>query len=83
MSEEIKQGIRAEFERGTIAAKFTVIHILMNLHLHYDGENELTLLLINPLIDLLKKGPWHAKNLCLKAVCVLYDNLETRMILVV
>lgn len=33
---------------------------------------------IDSIIDLLKVGPWHARNLCVKTVCVLYRDTEDK-----
>ena len=37
MTTKTKQGVSTEFQTGTIESKFTVIHILMNLHNNYNG----------------------------------------------
>jgi hypothetical protein len=82
MTSKVMRGVKKEFAEGTLSARSSIIHMLMNVHKRYADEDELIKSFRDPLIDLLDKGPWTAKNLCLKAICVLYDNNEDRLYLV-
>lgn len=80
MTSRISDAIRREFVEGTLSSREVIIRFLMNVHRCYSSQDERSLLdaLKDPLMDLMKTGPWSAKNLCLKAVCVLYDTNEDR-----
>ena len=78
MTPRIVIGVRREFEDGGLTSREVIIKLLMNVHRHYSEERQLIEALRDPLLDLLRNGPWSAKNLCLKAVCVLYDSDKDR-----
>lgn len=59
-------GLSAEFAAGSLASREVIIRLLMNVHRRYEGEKELVDTLKDPLLELIRTGPWSAKNLCLK-----------------
>ena len=80
MTSKISEAIPREFVEGTLSSREVIIRFLMNVHRCYSQLDERPLLdaLKDPLMELMKTGPWSAKNLCLKAICVLYDKDEDR-----
>eukprot|EP01034_Spumella_vulgaris_P032231 gene32231-39799_t len=75
----ILKGLRNEFVSGTMTSKTTVLQILMNVHRKYEGEREYLLAIRDVLLDLLRTGPWTARNLCIRAMTVLYTEEEDKM----
>lgn len=74
----ILKGLKREFSQGTVVAKTIVIQVLMNVHNKYEGEREYLLAIVDLFLDLLKTGPWNARNLVVKALCVLFTEMEDR-----
>jgi hypothetical protein len=74
MTVGVCEGLKREFAHGTLPSREMIIRLLMNVHLRYAEESALVGALRDPLLALLRDGPWSAKNLCLKAVCVLFDS---------
>lgn len=72
-------GVKREFLHGTMEAKLSVLHLLMSLHLKYSEERSVVLHIREAVMHLMKTGPWTARNLCVKVVCVLYTQDEDRM----
>ena len=66
--------LREELELGTEAAKYTVIHVLLDLHSSYDNEKEFMATIVDSVINMLQRGTWYARNICIKAISVLYKN---------
>jgi hypothetical protein len=73
------EGIYNEYGRGTIAAKESIMQLLMNCVGQYEGEREFIDKLKDSLITILKEGPWNSKNLVIKTICVLYREDSDRM----
>eukprot|EP01039_Chlorochromonas_danica_P001713 gene1713-1872_t len=76
------EGIRHEFHNGTLGEQTTILQLLQLVHNRYSAERETVLDIRDDLILLLKKGPWHARYLSVKAICVLYQTHEDRLYLV-
>lgn len=72
------EGVHHEFTTGTMASKCTIMQLLMNVHSCYEGEGAFVLRLRDPVLDLLKTGPWNAKNLAIKLITVVYRTDEDR-----
>eukprot|EP01038_Epipyxis_sp_PR26KG_P005304 gene5304-7367_t len=78
---KVLKAIKKEFVSGTMPSKITILHTLFNLHGRYPtqkDERDVVLFLRDHIISLLNNGPWHARNLCIKAVVVLYPNDDDR-----
>ncbi len=78
----ILRGMKRELTEGTMPAKYTVVQMLLNLHRSYPGEEAFKEECRDLLIQLLFSGPWHAKNLVIKSICVLFKTLDDRMYLI-
>mmetsp|Transcript_21887 Transcript_21887/g.36625 ORF Transcript_21887/g.36625 Transcript_21887/m.36625 type:complete len:754 (+) Transcript_21887:62-2323(+) len=75
------EGIYNEFSKGTIASKETILQMLMNLHSNFSdavNEKEFVHRLRDHVLELLRSGPWNSRNLCIKAICVLYRTDDDR-----
>jgi hypothetical protein len=72
------EGIYHEFTTGTMASKCTIMQLLMNVHSHYAGERDFVLRIRDDVLELLKTGPWNAKNLAIKLITVLYRENDDR-----
>lgn len=66
--------LRMELKEGTSSAKYTVLRMLLDLHGSYPGESEFLRSVADSVIDVLREGTWHAKNIAVKAICVLYKS---------
>ena len=71
-------GIKHEFLHGTIHAKTTILQILMNLHNHYPTERQMKIDVRDEIMNLLRHSAWKTKNLCLKVLCVVFQDNEDR-----
>ena len=77
------RGMKRELVSGTMPSRYTVVQLLLNIHGKYELEQKFLEKVVDPLLLLLRVGPWHARNLCIKAVCVLYtSNNDMKMYLV-
>lgn len=75
----IMAGLKYELETGTPPSKYTIVQIVLNLHSNYDNEEEYTISIRHIVNDLMKNGLWHARNLCVKALIILYKTNENKM----
>jgi hypothetical protein len=75
----ILKGLRNEFVSGTMTSKTTVLQILMNVHNKFAGEREYLLEIREKLLELLNTGAWTARNLCIRAITVLFTEDEDKM----
>jgi hypothetical protein len=75
-------GMKRELVSGTMPARFTILQMLLNLHLCYKQEKDFVKTIFSQVMELLFIGPWHARNLVIKCICVLYRSNEDRMTLV-
>lgn len=78
-SPRVHKGIKKEFFEGTVPGKINILQLLTNLHNQYEGEIQLLQDLRAEVFNFLNTGPWHARNLCVRAVIVLYRTDEDRM----
>jgi hypothetical protein len=75
----ILRGMKRELISGTMPSRYTVVQLLLNIHGKYSLEPKFIPKILDALILLLHVGPWHARNLCIKAVCVLYLDNDLKM----
>ncbi len=71
-------GIRHEFHHGTIGEQGAILQLLMNLHTHYPHEQEVIIDIRDDILKLVKAGPWYARYLCIKAMRVLFQEMDDR-----
>jgi hypothetical protein len=77
----ILRGMKRELVSGTMPSRYTVVQLLLNIHGKYPLEPKFVPKILDALIMLLHVGPWHARNLVIKAVCVLYHENDMKMYL--
>jgi hypothetical protein len=71
----IIRGLKKEFREGTMEARINIIQTMMNLHGRYSEERDFIHSgVLDDLLDLLKTGPWLARNLAIKAMTVIYEE---------
>lgn len=75
-------GMKRELVSGTMPARYTILQMLLNLHLCYKQEKDFVRTIFNEVMELLFVGPWHARNLVIKCICILYRSKEDCMTLV-
>lgn len=75
-TDKILDGLAKEFQSGTIVAKTNILQILMSLHKKYPRERFIVKSIRDEVMNVLKTGPWHTRNLCIKVFCVLYRMKE-------
>ena len=66
--------LRMELKEGTSHAKYTVLRMLLDLHGTYPNESEFLKSVADSVVDVMREGTWHAKNIAVKAICVLYKS---------
>ena len=74
ISDTLLDLLRIELQQGTQNAKYTVIHMLLDLHGLYPNESSYLRSVVDSIIEVLRDGSWHAKNIAVKAICVLYKT---------
>ncbi|RYH32751.1 EF-hand domain-containing protein [archaeon] len=74
----ILKGVQHEFHHGTLSEQTTILQLLMSVHNRYPQEREVVLDLRDDILKLVKTGPWHARNLVIKVICVLYGDNEDK-----
>jgi hypothetical protein len=72
-------GLKHELTYGTPPSKYTILQIILNIHGNYDTEEAFVFSIRGIIIDLMEKGMWHARNLCVKAVILLYRSMEDKL----
>ena len=72
-------GLKHELEFGTPPSKFTIVQIILNLHGAYDAEDAFVYSIRDILLGLMLSGMWHARNLCVKCVIMLYRDDENKL----
>ena len=77
-NETMMAGIKYELETGTDPSKYTIVQILLNLHGNYDNEDEFVLSVREIVLNLMSEGLWHVRNLCIKALIVLYKSNDNK-----
>lgn len=75
-------GIKYEFHHGTLGEQTTILQLLQSLHTSYPQERATVLDIRDDLLKLLHTAPWHARNLAIKSICVLYQTHDDRAYMV-
>ena len=66
-----------ELTEGTPTSKYTIVQIVLNLRKTYPTREPRFYELIRPLLlDVMTHGMWHARNMCVKALVLLYSEHE-------
>lgn len=78
-TKSVLKALKRELRFGTMSSRYTVVQMLMNLHGKYETEKKFVDGVIDIILDLLRIGPWHARNLCVKAICVLYKEDDSKL----
>lgn len=80
----VLKGMKRELRTGTLPARYTVLQMLLNLNNSpgFQAQQAFCLSVRDIVLELLDIGPFHCRNLCIKAVCVLYRDDESKMYLV-
>jgi len=76
---KILLGLKHELEFGTPPSKFTIVQIILNLHGAYAAEDAFVLSIRDIILDLMASGMWHARNLCVKCVILLYRDDDNKL----
>lgn len=76
---EVLRGLRRELGSGTLSARQTVVQMLLNLHNKYESESAFLTSIRDLILDLLARAPWRTRNLCVKALVVLYKEDEHKV----
>jgi hypothetical protein len=72
----VLRGLKRELTQGTLAARQTVVQMLLNLHNFYPAEKAFLMDIRDVVLDFLVRGVWHVRNLSAKCLCVLYREPE-------
>ena len=75
-------GMKRELDSGTRHAKITCVQMMLNLHNHYatpEMEESFVTSVRDILLVLMSIGMWHARNLCVKTICVLYRSASNKL----
>ena len=71
--------MRRELSSGTLPSRYTVVQMILTMFSSIPNYEEFLLGVRHDILELLFVGPWHAKNLVLKAVVILFRSEESRM----
>ena len=78
----ILSGLRRELSSGTLPSRYTVVQMVLTMFSNIPDYEGFLLEVRRDILELLLVGPWHSKNLVLKAVIILFRSDESKLWLV-